>query len=227
MSTLITYKVFSDKENKLRTAVRIACNFWNRFIVPRHSIIIGMGTFTSKGFVIARAYKPYFHDGTTFGSVEFNTKYMDKFSGFDIAGTIIHEIAHTLGMGWDKWVDLFNRPDGSFTKEAIQIISELQYMRVETDFGPGTQYSHWDEDRFDKELMTGFKDGSEYVLPVTIKVMQLLEHTVIEELIEKTDLSMLMRGLSSVAFSRQEEAQKLNLSYCEEAELMEEFYHRP
>ncbi len=224
METIITYKVFNDKEDKLKVAVRTACNFWNRFIVPKHSIVTGMGTFTSKGFVIARAYKPYLHDGTMFGSVEFNTKYMNRFSGFEITGTVIHEIAHTLGMGWDKWADLFNRPDGSFTRESIQEIPELQYMRVETDFGSGTQYSHWDEDRFDKELMTGLKNGSEYVLPVTIEVMRLLGHEVIEHLAEKTDLPILLRMVSEMIFSRQEDAKKLNLSYFKETELMEEFY---
>ena len=222
--TLITYKIFSDEEDKLKSAVKVACSFWNRFIIPKNSIVIGMGTFTSKGFVIARAYKPYFYDDTTFGAVEFNTKYLNEFSGFDIAGTIIHEIAHTLGIGWVKWEDLFNRPDGSFTKESIQEISELQYMWVETDYGSGTQYSHWDEERFDKELMTGLKNGSEYVLPVTIKVMRLLGHKVIECLVEKTDLSILLGKASYVTFSKQKEAQKLNLSYFKETELMEEFY---
>jgi len=27
---------------------------------------------------------------------------------------------------------------------------------VEEDFGPGTAFSHWDEETFDEELMTGF-----------------------------------------------------------------------
>ncbi len=222
VAEVITYDIVSDKDNKLKTTTKIACNFWNRFIIPKASIIIRLGIFESESRIIARAYKPYSNNNVIYGLVEFNTKYLDKFSDYAIAGTIIHEIAHTLGLGWDKWRELFWQLDGTFKADFIRQIPELQHMRVETDYGPGTQYSHWDEDRFDKELMTGFKDNSEYVLPVTIKVMGLLGHTVIENLIKKTDLKLLMSDALNVIFSREEDIEKLDKSYVVVTEIMEE-----
>ena len=224
MNTLITYKIFSDKEDKLKKAARISCNFWNRYIVPERSVVIRLGTFTSKGLVIARAYKPYTSASGVYGAVEFNTKYLDKFDDRDIAGTVIHEICHTLGFGWDKWLRMFSRYSGEFFGSAIKEIPSLQYMTVETDHGPGTQYSHWDEEKFDLELMTGFKDPMEYVLPVTIKVMGLLGHTVIEELPTKTDLGLLIDRADGIVFSRAEDAKSLDRDYWVETDVMEELY---
>ncbi len=166
MNTLITYDIVSDKDGQLKAASKIACNFWNRFVVPKTSIIVRLGTFTSKGFVIARAYKPYSNKDTVYGMIEFNTKYLDLFDNYDIAGTVIHEIGHTLGMGWDKWMDMFHRYTGEFLGVYIKELPALQYMTVETDHGPGTQYAHWEEEKFNLELMTGFKDPMEEVLPI-------------------------------------------------------------
>ena len=43
---------------------------------------------------------------------------------------------------------------------------------AERDGGAGTALAHWDEERFDRELMTGYKDrGGEYVLPITVAIM--------------------------------------------------------
>ncbi|HEA68484.1 hypothetical protein LCGC14_1265460 [marine sediment metagenome] len=224
MNTLITYDIVSDKDGKLKDASKIACNFWNRFIIPKTPIVIRLGTFKSKGFVIARAYKPYSNKGIVYGPIEFNVKYLDLYDALDIAGTVIHEIGHTLGMGWDKWMDMFDRYTGEFKPGYWEEVPDLQDMTVETEFGPGTQYSHWDEKEFNLELMTGFKDPMEEVLPVTIAVMRLLEHTVIEELAELTDLDELMQQTDGVVFSRAGDVEKLDKSYSEEAEIMEELY---
>jgi len=223
-STLITYKITSDLEGKLKQAARVACNFWNRFIIPSNSIVIRLGVFTSNTSVIARAYKPYTKDNVVYGVVEFNTKYLSTFSRNEISGTIIHEIGHTLGIGWDKWMELFDA-NGEFTDEAIGKISKLSDMHVETDHGPGTRYSHWDEERHDKDLMTGFKDFKEHVLPVTIKIMALLGHQVVEELAQKTDLDTLLNSLSLVVFSRQAEAKSINLDHFEKTDLWENVPH--
>lgn len=226
MSALITYKIVDDRDDKLKKTARLACNFWNRFIVPNSSIVIRLGTFTSNGYTIAQAYKPYTNNDTVYGRIEFNTKYLAEFTNYEIAGTIIHEIGHTAGFGWDKWTQLFDRDTGIFKSEYIKRIPELQHMFVETDFGPGTQYSHWDEERFDEELMTGFKDSYEYVLPVTIKVMSLLGNTISRELSEKSDLETLLKEIEDIVFTRKEEAHKLNLDYFEETEIWEEVYTR-
>jgi hypothetical protein len=181
--------------------------------------------FTSTGYTIARAYKPYKSDGIVYGVVEFNTKYLSQFTKSEIAGTIIHEIGHTLGVGWDAWMDLFDPQTGKFTDAAIATLGALQDMRVETDYGPGTRYSHWDEEKFDKELMTGIKDNREHVLPVTIQVMNLLGHRVIEELAGKTGLNTLIEALAQVVFVRQTEAKAIDLDHFEPTEIWEHIPH--
>ncbi len=223
-SNLSTYKIVSDVDSKLKRAARVACNFWNRFVIPHSSIVIRLGVFTSNSSTIARAYKPYEKDGVVYGVVEFNTKYLSTFSGNEISGTIIHEIGHTLGFGWDKWKDLFDSK-GVFTKAATNALGDLKDMAVETDFGPGTRYSHWDEQRHDEELMTGFKDNTEHVLPVTIRIMALLGHRVAEELPQKMDLGALLDMLAQVAFSRQAEAKAINLDHFEQTDLWENVPH--
>lgn len=224
VSTLITYKIVSDLNGKLKQAARVACNFWNRFIIPNSSIVVRLGVFTSNSTTIARAYEPYKQNGVVYGVVEFNTKYLSTFSRNEISGTIIHEIGHTLGFGWDKWMDLFDSK-GVFTEAATNAIGDLKNMRVETDYGPGTQYSHWDEQGHDEELMTGFKDNTEHVLPVTIKIMEILGHRVAEELPQKTDLGTLLDALAQIAFSRQAEAKAINLDYFEKTDLWENVPH--
>ena len=183
-----------------------------------------LGVFTSDSSTIARAYKPYERDGVVYGIVEFNTKDLSTFSGNEISGTIIHEIGHTLGFGWDKWIDLFDSK-GVFTEDATNALGDLNDMRVETDFGSGTKYSHWDEQRHDEELMTGFKNITEHVLPVTIRIMTLLGHRVVEELPRKTDLGTLLDALAQVVFSRQAEAKAINLDHFEQTDLWENIPH--
>jgi hypothetical protein len=224
MQSIITYNIVSDEDDLLKNTAKTSCNFWNRFVIPKLSIILRLGVFTSEGFTIARAYKPYTKDESVYGIVEFNTKYLSQFDHFAIVGTLIHEIGHTLGIGWDVWETLFYSHSGEFKPEFIKKLPELQHMLVETDYGPGTQYSHWDEERFDEELMTGIKDNSEYVLPVTIKIMKLLGHQVIEELPIKTDLGLLMQDALGLTFSRAADISDIDLTYFKETELMEEFY---
>lgn len=224
-STLITYKIVADLDGKLKQSARTACNFWNRFIVPSYSIVIRLGTFTANTNTIARAYKPYEKEGVRYGVVEFNTKYLSEYSANQVSGTIVHEIGHTLGIGWDAWDGLFDKDNGLFKESAISAVSDLKDMRVETDFGDGTQYSHWDENRHDEELMTGFKDPIENLLPVTIDVMSLLGHKVAEKLPRQTNLDTLLNALSQVTFSREAEAKALNLDHFEETEVWEHIPH--
>lgn len=225
-STLITYKIASDLDGELQQGARTACNFWNRFVEPKHSIVIRLGIYTQNSNTIARAYKPFEKDGVRYGRVEFNTKFLANFTDDEIAGTIIHEIGHSLGIGWDDWQDLYDRETGRFTSKTIRRLNALEHMEVERDGGPGTAFAHWDEFKFDKELMTGYQDRGEHVLPVTVDLMRILGHTVIERLRDKTPLSDLLRDAASVMFSRQDEAKLLNLDYFEDTELLETIPHR-
>lgn len=224
-ANLITYKITSDLGDRLRTGARTACNFWNRFVQPQYSIVIRLGTFTQSSFTIARAYKPYERDGVRYGRVEFNTKYLGRFTENEIAGTIVHEIGHSLGIGWDAWDKLFDRNTGRFKPQAVARLAELESMEVELEGGSGTALSHWDEDRFDKELMTGYQDHGEHVLPVTIDLMKLLGHTVNERLETRTQLGELLQDAASVVFSRQSDARRLDLEYFEDTEVFETIPH--
>ena len=222
---LVTYKIVSDLAGKLKAGARTACNFWNRFLIPKCSTVVRLGVFTSSSRTIARAYVPYMNDGIMYGVVEFNTKYLNDFSALEISGTIVHEIGHTLGMGWEKWMDMFDRDTGKFDDDAVLELDSLRNMFVETDYGAGTRYSHWDEERFDRELMTGFQDSGEYVLPVTIDVMKSLGHQVIERLEDKTDLSVILSAVSQIQFTRQQEAKSLDLDFYKKTKIFEEIPH--
>ncbi len=224
-ANFITYKITRDMGDKLKTGARTACNFWNRFVQPKYSIVIRLGLFTQNSNTIARAYQPYENDGVRYGRVEFNTKYLTQFTDDEIAGTIVHEIGHTLGIGWDEWDELYDRGTGKFTPQAVDRLAALGVMEVEREGGPGTAFAHWDERRFDRELMTGYQDHGEHVLPVTIDLMGVLGHTVSERLYARTFLAELLQDAASVVFSRQDEVRSINLEYFKETDLFESIPH--
>lgn len=225
MSQLITYKIVSDERGKLKKAARTACNFWNRFVDPQTSIVIRLGVFTGDADTIAEAHEPYKRSGVVYGIVNFNTKFLAKYDDLEIAGTIVHEIGHTLGFGWSKWEKLFDATSGEFTPKAVKAVPELESMLVEIDGGDGTELSHWDEERFDAELMTGYEDAREHVLPVTIAVMRLLGHRVKRTLPKKTPLRKLLRECATISFKRKTEAKKLDLDLFRETPLWETVPH--
>ena len=79
---------------------------------------------------------------------------------------ILHEMAHLIGFGtiWQE-KDLLTGAGGAdprfvgvgATDEYNDIFGVSESgVPVEADFGPGTALSHWDEEVFDNELMTGF-----------------------------------------------------------------------
>jgi hypothetical protein len=222
---VITYHITNDLGERLKLGARTACNFWNRFVQPKYSIVIRLGTFTENSDTIACAYKPYSKDGVKYGRVEFNTKYLGEFTEAETAATIIHEIGHTLGIGWEIWDTLYDRGTGRFYPDAIARLTMLEPMVVELEGGPGTAFAHWDEERFDKELMTGYKDNGEHVLPVTIDIMEILGHTVTRRLEERTPLRKLLEESASMVFSRQDEVRQLDREHFIETEVFETIPH--
>lgn len=227
MSNLITYKIVSDLDGKVKAAARTACNFWNRFVDPRNSVVVRFGVFNERSSTIALAWEPYSRKGHLYGRVEFNARYLQRYAPAQVVGTIIHEMGHTLGFGWQKWEKLYSSDTGEFTPRSVKALPTLEKMRVETDGGPGTEYSHWDEEQFDRELMTGYEDRAEHVLPVTIDVMKLLGHDVKAKLERKTSLRSLIKESATVVFKRKAEAKKLDVDYFEETRLLETVPHRP
>lgn len=85
---------------------------------------------------------------------------------------ILHEMSHSLGFGsiWDRLGLVTN---GLFTGQ--QALSEFLAMGgsgsgipVEQDGGSGTAGSHWDEETFHNELMTGYiNSGDNYFTAMT------------------------------------------------------------
>jgi hypothetical protein len=78
---------------------------------------------------------------------------------------IVHEMGHVLGVGtlWDFGRDLLQgtAADPRFVGPAAvagfhEVGGRGATIPVEEGFGPGTRFSHWDEETFDAELMTGF-----------------------------------------------------------------------
>lgn len=226
MGGLITYKLVRDKDGTLKAAARTACNFWNHYVAPANHIVIRLGLCTDDELTIARSFKPYSSNGTTYGRVDFNTTFLDQYAPAELAGTVAHEIGHTLGFGLDKWMSMFDHDTGKFSSRYTKKLPELASMRVETRFGEGTQFAHWDEAQFGKEIMTGFKDRAEFVLPVTIDVMQLLGHERLSKLAKQTSVDSLMQHAAAASFTRQHLAKQLDRDHFQETDLWEKLPSR-
>lgn len=103
---------------------------------------------------------------TLYGLMFFDTADLDFLAQNGIFDeVVVHEMGHVLGIGtlWDFGRDLLQgtTADPRFVgPQAIAGYLEVggrgTSVPVEEGFGPGTRFSHWDEETFDKELMTGF-----------------------------------------------------------------------
>ena len=206
---LITYNIINDQQDKLKLAARIACNFWNYFLIPKLPIILSLDIFKSNNNIIAKATRPDQINNVIEGNVKYNIKFLNIQDTKVIAGTLIHEIGHILGFGsGNNWTKLFygktHQKAGQFLELYIEKLPELKQMQVEMNEGSfGTLFKHWDEEIFDQELMTGFKDSAEYVLPITIKIMSLFGHIlkIENQLQSKTSLNELINKVAVLEFS--------------------------
>ena len=103
---------------------------------------------------------------TLYGLMFFDTDdlaFLEQNNIFD--EVVVHEMGHVLGFGtlWNFGRSLlqgtnadprFVGPNG--IAGYLDVGGRGNSVPVEEDFGPGTAFSHWDEETFDEELMTGF-----------------------------------------------------------------------
>lgn len=108
-------------------------------------------------FIRADSRLPYL------GSMEFDSSDMaDMAADGSLAAVIVHEMLHVLGIG-TLWDDLGLRSGANYigtnAVEAYQNLAgnnSLTSIPLTTGVGPGSDYSHWDENIFNNELMTPF-----------------------------------------------------------------------
>ena len=103
------------------------------------------------------------------GRMEFDIADLDRLEDDgSLIDVILHEMGHVLGIGslWDNFglLDLSNPADPRFTGafataeyNALFGVNESS-VPVESEGGAGTALSHWRDDLFGNELMTGFID---------------------------------------------------------------------
>ncbi|GAB2489566.1 leishmanolysin-related zinc metalloendopeptidase [Algoriphagus taiwanensis] len=102
------------------------------------------------------------------GVMFFDTDDLALLDFFDLfEEVIVHEMGHVLGVGtlWNvpaiRELRKFNPEgfpyfDGKMANTFWNAEGGLNFLPIEGDFGPGTQFSHWDEATLGNELMTGF-----------------------------------------------------------------------
>jgi len=97
--------------------------------------------------------------------MKFDIADVDAMGLATFADVVLHEMAHSLGVGsiWDRLGLVSN---GLFTganavREYRAMGGTLSGIPVEQDGGSGTAGSHWDEETFGNELMTGYIDAGE------------------------------------------------------------------
>ena len=121
-----------------------------------------------------------------------------EFDSADVAGmfangtwtnVILHEMGHILGIG-TLWSTLGLKTSSTGDYIGANALREYRTLSgnpsaasvpVEHDFGAGTANAHWDEDRFNAELMTGFIEPASVPMPIsrmTVGSLQDMGYTV-------------------------------------------------
>jgi hypothetical protein len=80
------------------------------------------------------------------------------------ADVVLHEMSHSLGFGsiWDRLGLVSNGVfTGSQANAEYHALGGIGFIPVEQDGGSGTAGSHWDEETFGNELMTGYINSGE------------------------------------------------------------------
>jgi hypothetical protein len=112
------------------------------------------------------------------GVMEFDVADAETFDGLGLFDDIVfHEMMHTIGFG-TIW-DFLNLVDGSGTTNplftggnAASEYGDAAGVPLEQDGGPGTVESHWDEETFTNEIMTGYINYSNSLSDMTIASLE-------------------------------------------------------
>ena len=105
-----------------------------------------------------------------FDSADLNALFVDQ----QLEATILHEMGHVLGIG-TLWtgrggspvlVTGVGGPNPQYlgehaNRESKRLLNNTNNVVIETDGGPGTAYSHWDDATYGNELMTGYLSPGE------------------------------------------------------------------
>jgi hypothetical protein len=122
----------------------------------------------------AGSYLPYK------GSMQFDAADAQVYQSAGLFDDIVlHEMLHTVGFG-TIWSQKGLLTGGGFNGPlANAVYPGSALIPVETDGGGGTAYSHWDEDTFGSELMTGYIDGDNYLSYMTVASLGDLGYSVV------------------------------------------------
>jgi len=113
---------------------------------------------------------PY-HGTMSFDSADVTTMYNNQ----TLYSVVLHEIGHVLGIGtlWTAYGLVNTSTHQYFGGNALNEYRTLvgtpsaTYIPIEDQGGPGTANSHWDEEAFDAELMTGYIEASGTAMPLS------------------------------------------------------------
>lgn len=116
--------------------------------------------------------------------MEFDSADADAYNQLGLWDDIVlHEMMHSIGFGtvWSYKglisgagtdTPIFTGDGAVMTYEYLFNASGAAGVPVEGDGGQGTRDSHWDEETFDNEIMTGYIDTTNYMSDMTIASLE-------------------------------------------------------
>ncbi|MGH7487443.1 MAG: leishmanolysin-related zinc metalloendopeptidase, partial [bacterium] len=119
------------------------------------------------------------------GTMQFDIDDANYYAGLGLFDDIVlHEMLHTVGFGTIWTYKGLIADAGTIAPTFNGPLANAVYpgtdpIPLETGFGEGTDESHWDEDAFTNELMTGFIDNDNTLSYMTIASLGDLGYSVV------------------------------------------------